>query len=230
MREILSNIKKITPYLMIAIGCILIALAAYQRLSTIYYQNQLVKNYDNYMEELSLEDLVKQHNKEVILNNEIQLPETLVNPLDEKNNSDKDIKIETPEIIGILEIPKINVNVAILEGTDDRALKYTVGYYPQTAKPGENGNMVLLGHRNYVYGRFFNKLDKLEEGDMVIVKRNKYTYTYKVTESFVVEPKDTWVLNSTSEPQITMITCTPIGTYTHRLIVKGILESTNTIE
>lgn len=73
------------------------------------------------------------------------------------------------------------------------------------------------------YCNFFKKLDELEIGDEVIVKKDKNTYTYVVTNSFVVSPEDTWVLSQTSDAQITMITCTPIGTYTHRLVVKGVL-------
>lgn len=224
MKDLFSCIKKIVPYILIIFGSAIIIITLYQRLSVIYYQAQYVQEYEKHISKIDQQNIPdeNQTQEENTIIEEIQLPETLINPDDVKNNS-PDYNKEQSKIIGILEIPKINVNVAILEGTDDRALKYTVGYYPQTALPGEKGNMVLLGHRNYVYGRFFNKLDKLEIGDSIIVKRDNNTYTYNVTESFVVTPKDTWVLNQTSDAQITMITCTPIGTYTHRLIVKGVL-------
>lgn len=225
MKGIGTNLKRFIPYILIISGCIIILTAVFQRLSTIYYQNQFLRDYDKYISELNQQDISQQNRADIgneDNDGETEMPVTLINPDDVENNRAEDNR-EALEVIGVLEIPKINVNVAILEGTDDRALRYTVGYYPQTAKPGEKGNMVLLGHRNYVYGKFFNKLDKLEVGDSIIVKRDTYTYTYKVTESFVVAPEDVWVLNQTSDAQITMITCTPIGTYTHRLIVKGVL-------
>jgi sortase A len=96
-----------------------------------------------------------------------------------------------------------------------------VGHYPGTADFGEKGNSVLLGHRNYVYGHYFRELNKLELGDIIILRKNNDEFIYEVTDSFVVEPAETWVLDSSEEAEITLITCTPIITYTHRLIIKG---------
>ncbi|HBV66879.1 MAG TPA: class D sortase, partial [Clostridiales bacterium] len=87
------------------------------------------------------------------------------------------------------------------------------------------GNYVLLGHRNYVYGHFFRNLDRLEVGDDVIITKDGNKYTYVVYESFVVSPEEVWVLDKTKESIVTMITCTPIGTYTDRLIVRGQLKA-----
>lgn len=127
------------------------------------------------------------------------------------------------QISGLIEIPKIKVNAAILEGTDDSALQYAVGHYPGFGEIGQAGNYVLLGHRNYVYGHFFRNIDKLEADDQIIITKGTDVYTYSVTESFVVKPEEVWVLEQTEEASITLITCTPIGTYTDRLIVKGVL-------
>ena len=127
------------------------------------------------------------------------------------------------QISGLIEIPKINVNAAILEGTDDSALQYAVGHYPGFGEIGQPGNYVLLGHRNYVYGHFFRNIGKLEADDQIIITKGTDVYTYSVTESFVVKPEEVWVLEQTEDATITLITCTPIGTYTDRLIVKGVL-------
>ena len=115
------------------------------------------------------------------------------------------------------------MNAAILEGTDDSALQYAVGHYPGLGEIGQPGNYVLLGHRNYVYGHFFRNIDKLEVDDQIILTKGTDIYTYSVTESFVVKPEEVWVLEQTEEATITLITCTPVGTYTDRLIVKGVL-------
>jgi len=131
------------------------------------------------------------------------------------------------QISGLIEIPKIKVNAAILEGTDDSALQYAVGHYPGFGEIGQAGNYVLLGHRNYVYGHFFRNIDKLEADDQIIITKGTDVYTYSVTESFVVKPEEVWVLEQTEEAAITLITCTPIGTYTDRLIVKGMLLDNN---
>lgn len=126
--------------------------------------------------------------------------------------------------IAVLSIPKIDLTVAVGEGVDDHTLKYAVGHFTQTALPGETGNFCLIGHRNYTFGQFFNRLDELAAGDRVSVERDGETYTYVITESFVVEPSDTWVLDPSDAAEITLITCTPIRVATHRLIVKGVLE------
>nr|WP_312578690.1 class D sortase [Sedimentibacter sp.] len=216
------------PYILIASGVIIIAVAVISRLMTIYYQNQYIKNYEKYISELKNseeQDVNTQNNLDdkITSDKNIVMPKVIINPDDVKNNETEIKKTEEPAMIGTIKIPKINIYTAILEGTDNNALRYTVGHYPQTAGPGEKGNFVLLGHRNYRYGKFFKKLDELEIGDEVIVKKDTNTYTYVVTNSFVVSPEDTWVLRQTSDAQITMITCTPIGTYTHRLVVKGVL-------
>ena len=240
--------KKLIPKFIIATGMILIGIAAFMEISTRYNQKKLMVEYieyNDYMEqyiqtmkdieqsEIEAEAAVSLTLNEGFLEKNIETNiETFTNT-DEQIISDEIVKekpkfnlskiLEGKTISGILEIPKINVNSAILEGTDDSALKYTVGHYPGLGEVGK-GNYVLLGHRNYVYGHFFRDLDQLIEGDEVLITKDGEKYTYMVYESFVVKPEDVWVLNQTEEPIITMITCTPIGTYTERLIVRASLK------
>ena len=227
--------KKYLPHTLILIGVVIIGIALYQKISTTYYQNKLVEEYDTYINRLSLNENIvnKREDIEDTKGNVPQQGESFVdiNPEHEAENSRTEeegnpveIYLQGKEISGIIEIPKLNVKAAILEGTDDKALKYTVGHYPGTANPGEKGNYVLLGHRNYVYGHYFRKIDELNPGDEVIIKKDLETYIYTITESFVVSPKEVWVLDTTEEAVLTMITCTPIITYTDRLVVRGIIS------
>lgn len=209
-----SMIKKYLPHTLILIGIIIIAAAAYIKISTSYYQEKLVEEYYSYIDSISSEPTEESVEPELPAN---EKPEEAV----EVKESPVERYLKGKELSGIIEIPKLGVAAAILEGTDDRALKYTVGHYPQTAKPGEKGNCVLLGHRNYVYGHYFREINKLREGDLIILKMDTEEFTYTVTESFVVEPEDIWVLNDSHDAEVTLITCTPMVTYTHRLIVKG---------
>ncbi len=221
MRRILSRI-------LIATGIILISIALYQKVTTTYYQNKLVKEYDAYINSLKEKEKDINVTEEANDNIEESVPPEEINvieipPIKIETKFDLAKFLEDKEISGLIEIPKIKVNAAILEGVDDIALKYTVGHYPGYGQIGQPGNYVLLGHRNYVYGHFFRNIDKLDVGDQINIKINTDIYTYLVTESFVVAPEDVWVLEHTEEPTITLITCTPIGTYTDRLIVKGVL-------
>lgn len=220
-------------YLAIALilaGISLVAYGIYQNFSTKYYQDKLVEQYDRHIGMLDSDE--EKENVKGPVQDDDAADEDVINEITEEETSvtEEDTRspvekyLEGKEISGIIEIPKLNVRAAILEGTDDTALKYTVGHYPGTASFGEKGNSVLLGHRNYLYAHYFRHLNKLTPGDEIIIKKDLDTYTYIVTESFVVSPQDVWVLDDTGDTMVTLITCTPIITYTDRLIVRGIIS------
>lgn len=127
-------------------------------------------------------------------------------------------------IIGIITIPKINLEAAIGEGVDTETLKYAVGHFPGTPLPEKKGNFCIAGHRSYTYGEFFNRLDELQIDDEIFIKTESSQYKYKVYEKKVIEPSEISVLDNTKSPIITLVTCTPIRIATHRLIIKGKLE------
>jgi sortase A len=123
--------------------------------------------------------------------------------------------------IGILEIPSIKLSVAIVEGTKQKDLRTAIGHVEGTGELGkENNNFALAGHRSHTAGRFFNKLDKVKENDLLHIQSGDKKYTYRVFKSEVVLPEQVEVL----EPQkgrslVTLVTCTPVYNPTHRLIV-----------
>ena len=134
--------------------------------------------------------------------------------------------IDMPDgIIGLMEIEKIDLAVTIAEGIEDKDIIYSVGHFPKTAMPGEKGNFAVVGHRSYTYGQYFNRLDELEYGDEVKVRVGTEVYTYIIDEKKVVEPEEISVLDNTDTARITMVTCTPIWSATHRLIVSGYLKN-----
>ncbi len=126
--------------------------------------------------------------------------------------------------IGVLTIPKIDLKVAIGEGTDPKTLKYAVGHFNNTAMPGQKGNFCLAGHRSYTFGEYFNRLGEIKSGDEIQVKTINGDYKYKVYDIQVVLPDQVKVLNSTADSTMTLVTCTPIRVATHRLIIKARLE------
>lgn len=124
--------------------------------------------------------------------------------------------------IAYIYIPKIGVKAVVADGTEDSILRYAVGHFEGSAMPGEKGNCALAGHRNYDTGEFFLKINKLNQGDDIIISTHEKTFNYKVTESFVVNPEDTYVVDNTEGFQITLVTCTYNGK--QRLVVRGELE------
>lgn len=144
--------------------------------------------------------------------------------IDDDNTKTSPIAI--PEgLIGILEIDKIDLSVTIAEGTANKDIMYSVGHFKNTAMPGQEGNFAVVGHRSYTYGQYFNRLDELEVNDEIIIRDRENVYTYVVDSKKVVEPSEVSVLEPTEgEKRITLVTCTPITTATHRLIVSGYLK------
>lgn len=215
-------IKKHFDLILILLGCMIIIIAVSLKLYTRYEQKKIINNYRSYILEM-------QNNDEAFDKEKSQT--SIVNKQPEKQNKTKNKKKSTKDqkqsnnIIGILSIPKIELSVAIGEGVDKDTLKYSVGHFIETAMPGEKGNFCVIGHRSYAYGEFFNRLDEIEINDKIIVDSNGKTYQYKAKEITVVEPEEVSVLNQTEDAQITLITCTPIRIGSHRLIIKGILES-----
>jgi sortase A len=100
-----------------------------------------------------------------------------------------------------------------------------VGHHEGTANPGEIGNVVLAGHRD-INSALFRDLDRLQPGDEVFVSNSLREYRYVVTESFVVGPDHAEVMDPTGDKRVTLITCTPIGLATQRLVVTAMLDET----
>jgi sortase A len=120
-----------------------------------------------------------------------------------------------------LEIPAIDVDVVVVEGTSASALKAGAGHYPNTPLPGEEGNVSIAGHRT-TYGKPFANLDRLKPGDEIILETPIGRHVYKVSrEPFVVDNAVFSVIAQTSGHNLTLTTCHPKGSAKQRLIVKA---------
>ncbi|MBP3915274.1 class D sortase [Clostridium sp.] len=149
--------------------------------------------------------------------------EIYYNDIDE-NTNEKSLLEEYQDYnpIAIIEIPSINVQQVLMEGVDDSTLQYFLGHMNGTALPGENGNMAIAGHCYSDYASVFENLYMLQYGDSINVITKTDMYVYTVTDNFTVYPDETYVLDDTTEPTITLITCTP--STTQRVIIKGYLS------
>jgi sortase A len=122
--------------------------------------------------------------------------------------------------IGILEVPRLGVSVAVVEGDTDAVLQRAVGHLPDTALPWEEGNSALAAHRD----TYFRPLHHVEPGDLVRLTTVAGTFEYRVTETLVVDPHDLWVIDPTPERTLTLITCHPftyVGPAPQRFIVRA---------
>jgi len=138
------------------------------------------------------------------------------------------------DAIGLIEIPRLgsNYSYAIVEGVSTDDLKKGPGHYPGTALPGGIGNFVVSGHRT-TYLAPFNGLAELVVGDAIVIETRDTWYTYRVTDLQTVLPTDVAVIlpvpgkpkATPTKALITLTTCTPKYSASHRLIVDGVLES-----
>lgn len=127
-------------------------------------------------------------------------------------------------VMGYIEIPEINVSLPIYHGTEDSVLQVAVGHLDWTSLPvgGESSHCVLSGHRGLPSAKLFTNLDKLQEGDTFALRVLNEILTYEVDQILIVEPQDTDALEiEEGKDYCTLVTCTPYGINTHRLLVRG---------
>jgi len=127
-------------------------------------------------------------------------------------------------IMGYVEIPSINVSLPIYHGTEESVLQTAVGHLEWTSLPvgGESTHCVLSGHRGLPSARLFTDLDRLVVGDQFRLGVLDQVLTYEVDQILIVEPKDTEpLLIEEGKDLCTLVTCTPYGINTHRLLVRG---------
>ncbi len=116
------------------------------------------------------------------------------------------------------EIPRLNMDMVVIEGDTDADLRRAIGHIPGTALPGNAGNVGIAGHRD----TFFRPLRNVRPGDVITLKTTGATYQYKVESTEVVMPDRSDVLSPTPEPHLTLVTCFPfyyVGSAPKRFIV-----------
>jgi sortase A len=124
------------------------------------------------------------------------------------------------EVIGEIQIPRLGVKAVIVQGDAPEFLDRAVGHIPQTALPGEWGNVALAGHRD----RLFRPLRQIHQGDTIVLETVRGSFIYEVESTFVVPSTEVRVLRSSSPNELTLITCFPfdyIGHAPKRFIVRG---------
>jgi sortase A len=127
-------------------------------------------------------------------------------------------------IMGYIEIPKISCSLPIYHGTDEAVLQIAVGHIEGTSLPtgGAGTHTVLSGHRGLPSARLFTDLDQMEEGDLFVIRVLDRVMTYMVDQILIVLPEEMDGLAiDPKEDYCTLVTCTPYGINSHRLLVRG---------
>jgi sortase A len=122
--------------------------------------------------------------------------------------------------LGRIEISSIGLAAMIMEGVDGRTLRHAVGHIPGTPLPGQQGNVVITGHRD----TFFRGLRNVHKNDEITLTTLNGTYCYRVDSTQVVEPEDTEVLDNSVDATLTLVTCYPfyfVGPAPKRYVVRA---------
>lgn len=153
---------------------------------------------------------------------------------DEESAEDANVDSPIPEgsAVGILEIDKIDLKVPIVEGVQAEHLRSAVGHLPESGSLGSSDqNFVVAGHRSSVWGKFFNRLDELTEGDEFVIRGRNGLFTFRITEKRVVDPYDLDAIQPVAGKRMaTLVTCHPFRSNKQRLLVFGeMVKQTGTL-
>lgn len=143
---------------------------------------------------------------------------------DQQEQYEQLLNVSGNGIMGYVEIPTIDCMLPIYHGTKESVLQVAVGHLEWTSLPvgGESTHCVVSGHRGLPSARLFTDLDKLREGDIFMLHVLDETFTYEVDQILIVEPDDTdALLVEKGKDYCTLVTCTPYGINSHRLLVRG---------
>ena len=142
----------------------------------------------------------------------------------QKAEYDQLLDVSGQGVMGYVEIPEIKCSLPIYHGTDEAVLQVAVGHIEWSSLPvgGTGSHCVLSGHRGLPSAKLFTDLDKLREGDIFLLRVLDEVLTYEVDQILIVEPQDIDALQLVpGEDLCTLVTCTPYGINTHRLLVRG---------
>ena len=143
---------------------------------------------------------------------------------EEREDYNSQLNVSKGGSMGYISIEKLHVQLPIYHGTDESVLQTSIGHLDWTSLPvgGESTHSVLSGHRGLPRAKLFSDLDKLTEGDVFTLNILNETLSYQVDQIRVVEPQDVTDLQIVpGKDYCTLVTCTPYGINTHRLLVRG---------
>ena len=220
--------KKKTVIIMLVFFLIGLLILLYPSLSNLYnekYQTKAIKSYEKI-----LVDYSKEKNKEEIkrandYNNELNKQIDPFYNYKKLENYNDILNITDTGMMGYIHIPKIDVELSIYHGTSDEVLSKSVGHLEGSSLPvgGIGTHSVLSAHRGLPSSKLFTDLDKLEIGDIFTITILQQQLTYQVDEIKVIKPTEIKYLAIDKEKDyVTLMTCTPYGINTHRLLVRGI--------
>lgn len=188
-------------------------------------QSKAIVNYDDLIVDLTPEDYTSLFSEADTYNRKIRnMSFPFLSHKDIGEEYYNTLDVNGDGMLGYITIEKIKVQLPIYHGTSDKVLNSAVGHVEGSSLPvgGESTHSVLSAHRGLPSAKLFTNLDKVEVGDIFTIRILDRTITYQVDQILIVLPKETEPLNIVAgEDYCTLVTCTPYGINTHRMLVRG---------
>ncbi len=218
----------LSTVLLVVIFLVVLSLLLYPTVSDYwnsFHQSYVLQDYESAVQQLDEEDYeellaaARKYNKHLK-----KQPFHLELSKEETTEYESLLNITGDGIMGYIEIPRINCTLPIYHGTDEGVLQIAIGHLAGTSLPvgGKGTHAVLSGHRGLPSARLFTDIDKMAAGDIFILRVLDETLTYQVDQIRIVLPEQTDDLRiDPKQDYCTLVTCTPYGINTHRLLVRG---------
>ena len=226
-KESAKKSRKTTIFLA-AIFLLGVSLLLYPILSEYWnslHQSQAIAAYMDAVEEMDSSSYEAMRNAAKAYNAALPEDEARFHPGKDGEKEYEDLlDITGTGIMGYVEIPGISVSLPIYHGTDDDILQIAIGHIEGSSLPvgGPGTHCVISGHRGLPSSKLFTDLDQMTEGDIFMLRVLDETLTYEVDQIRIVEPDDLSLLAlEEGKDDCTLVTCTPYGVNSHRLLVRG---------
>ena len=211
--------------LILSFACILVALCLvlYPLIGNLMsekHHSDLETSYTEALDEVTDQEIQDAYDAAVAYNSMLAEGISSAPPVAYRNH----LNVTEDGIMGYVHIPKLGIELPICHGTDAETLEHAVGHVVGTSLPvgGESTHAVLSAHSGMAVSKLFSDLDKLAEGDVFYITVLGQTLAYQVDQISVVEPTDTSKLQiENGKDYVTLVTCTPFGVNSHRLLVRG---------
>lgn len=154
----------------------------------------------------------------------LERPNSFVLSEEQRTQYDQLLDVGGNGIMGYVEIPSLKITLPVYHGTDEGVLQIAIGHLEWTSLPvgGRSSHCVISGHRGLPSARLFTDLDQMAEGDIFLMRVLDEVLTYEVDQIRIVEPHEVKeLLIQEGEDLCTLVTCTPYGINSHRLLVRG---------
>ena len=220
-----KHFSTILLFLILIVGLSLLLYPTFADWWNTMHTSHAIAGYDSVMAEMTEDDFGHLFDAATVYNQNLRRINYPLMYYDQVEGYNDLLNITGNGIMGYIDIPKISVQLPIYHGTSEGVLQVAVGHVQGSSLPtgGESTHAVLSAHRGLPSAKLFTDLDKIEVGDTFTLTVIDRIMTYEVDQILIVHPHEVEPLYVVDgEDHVTLVTCTPYGVNTHRILVRGV--------